>query len=483
MAFRRATRFDGARTARVAAGWRRATVAAAGVLVAAALIGPSAANAHGYDWDPDLGATPSGDPVGPGSGHDAGGGPGAGEPAALPAVTRKPRSSLIARPARCWAPRTRTLAGAGQRHEDDDRADRFGGDHRGRGVTLGHSHDPRRRELRDSRDGCCGLRAGDTISLRDLLYMTLVNSEGDAATSVAMHVGGYPSLSGLDAREAFIERMNDRAAELGLDDTSFVNVSGADPEDLGPVARRPSRDDDQDVPGYEQCTDGDHFDIAACAHYSTARDLAALARVVLDDPLLATIVSTPSWTTTTWRRPNSFSSAISPMRWSESNTNQLLPGGLQAYSGAYGVKTGTSGRAGENLVSAATNTSKPAPRRAATPRRRPRWLSRSRSGRDPRRPGPRDPRRPGPARPSLTARTGATSSRWSSAQTTTIPPPRRTGSSTARSCSTSRWHARRSPLLVTAPPVTRTTGGAEPPNPTTVGPRQRRSCLPPAPYA
>ena len=44
------------------------------------------------------------------------------------------------------------------------------------------------------------LRPGDTISLQDLLYMTLVHSEGDAATSVAMHVGGYPSLSGLDAR-------------------------------------------------------------------------------------------------------------------------------------------------------------------------------------------------------------------------------------------------------------------------------------------
>ena len=78
------------------------------------------------------------------------------------------------------------------------------------------------------------LLPGDRISLRDLLYMTLVNSEGDAATSVAMHVGGYPSLSGLDAREAFIEQMNDRADELGLHDTNFVNVSGADPEDLGP---------------------------------------------------------------------------------------------------------------------------------------------------------------------------------------------------------------------------------------------------------
>ena len=52
-------------------------MAAAGVLVAAALIGPSAANAHRYDYDPDLGATPSQEDLGgPGSGHDAGGGRG-----------------------------------------------------------------------------------------------------------------------------------------------------------------------------------------------------------------------------------------------------------------------------------------------------------------------------------------------------------------------------------------------------------------------
>ena len=211
------------------------------------------------------------------------------------------------------------------------------------------------------------LLPGDRISLRDLLYMMLVNSEGDAATSVAMHVGGYPTLSGLDAREAFIEQMNDRADELGLHDTNFVDVSGADPEDLGPNEPNVD-DDDQDVPGYEDCTDGDHFDIAACAHYSTARDLAALADVVLDDPLLATIVRTPSWTTTTWRRPP-FSLATNNPRWSESDTNQLLQSWsedntnelLETYQGAYGVKTGTSGRAGQNLVSAAYNPLNPNP--------------------------------------------------------------------------------------------------------------------------
>ena len=82
--------------------------------------------------------------------------------------------------------------------------------------------------------------------------------------------------------------------------------------------------------------------------------------VVLDDPLLATIVSTPSWTTTTWRRPNSFGTH-QRHGWSESNSNQLLPGGTLAYQGAYGVKTGTSGMAGQNLVSAARNPTNPNP--------------------------------------------------------------------------------------------------------------------------
>ena len=344
-------------------------MAAAGVLVAAALIGSSAANAHEYDYDPDLGPTPSQEgPIGPGSGHHAGRGPDADRGPAEPAlpevsaqaaivVDRATGEVLGAKNPDAWrAPASVTKIMTALIASEAITAGE---------VSLSDTVTIPADVSFEIWDECCGLRPGDTISLRDLLYMTLVNSEGDAATSVAMHVGGYPSLSGLDAREAFIERMNDRADELGLRDTNFVDVSGIDPEDLGPSYDDAVGAEDQDVPGYEQCTNGDHFDIVACAHYSTARDLAALARVVLDDPLLATIVSTPSWTTTTWRRSNIFSSAPGKtilIPWSENNTNQLLlPRSSQAYPGAYGVKTGTSGRAGENLVSAATNNLKPAP--------------------------------------------------------------------------------------------------------------------------
>jgi D-alanyl-D-alanine carboxypeptidase (penicillin-binding protein 5/6) len=202
----------------------------------------------------------------------------------------------------------------------------------------------------EQRGGGAGLRGGDRISLEDLLHMMLVQSKGDAATAVAMYVGGYPSLSSTDARDLFIEQMNERAAELGLDNTSFVDVSGRDPEDLGR----------EGVDGYEECTGGNQFTVAACAHYSTARDLAALARVLLDDPRLAAIVRTQSWTTTTWRRSNStdknpiMAEAWHSLDYTEANSNQLLSGS-NPYAGVYGVKTGTTNRARQNLVSAATN--------------------------------------------------------------------------------------------------------------------------------
>ena len=108
--------------------------------------------------------------------------------------------------------------------------------------------------------------------------------------------------------------------------------------------------DSKGVAGYGECTGGNQFWEEDCAHYSTARDLAALARVLLDDPLLATIVSTPSRRTTTWRSHTGAS-----RDYTVTSTNDLLPTRPQAYPGAYGVKTGTTHMAGEVLVSAAKN--------------------------------------------------------------------------------------------------------------------------------
>jgi serine-type D-Ala-D-Ala carboxypeptidase (penicillin-binding protein 5/6) len=178
--------------------------------------------------------------------------------------------------------------------------------------------------------GQIGLKVGDTVSLRDLLHMALMSSENDAATAVGTYVGG--------SRAAFIAMMNTRAAQLGLSNTSYVDISGRDPEDF--------------IAG---CS-GNEFDNPMCAHYTTARDLAALTRVALDDPLFARIVGKTTWTTTTWRRNSVVPGRpVTGLDVSLTTTNRLLRNTLpEFYPGAYGVKTGTSDRAGSNLVSAAT---------------------------------------------------------------------------------------------------------------------------------
>jgi D-alanyl-D-alanine carboxypeptidase (penicillin-binding protein 5/6) len=178
--------------------------------------------------------------------------------------------------------------------------------------------------------GEIGLRPLETISLRDLLHMALISSENDAAVAVGTYVAG--------SRSAFVARMNARAAQLGLTNTSYVDISGRDPEDI--------------IPG---CS-GNEFSNPACAHFTTARDLAALSRVALREPIFARIVAKTTHTTTTWRRP-----PVVPGRPTAvldvtlTTTNRLLQSSrAEFYAGAYGLKTGTSDRAGSNLVSAAT---------------------------------------------------------------------------------------------------------------------------------
>ena len=201
--------------------------------------------------------------------------------------------------------------------------------------------------------GSIGLAPGDTISLQDLLNIALIQSENDAASAVGTYVGsqpwGDPSWMG---RSAFVQWMNDRAGELGLTNTRYINIAGRDPEDLGRENDDGQAPPDGYWPAQEVCVDND-FNNPPCAHYTTARDLAALARVALNEPLFARIVARTSWTTTTWR---SASGAV--LDRTVNTSNQLLPGKSAAYPGAYGVKTGTTHMARENLVSAAATSTK-----------------------------------------------------------------------------------------------------------------------------
>ncbi|MCI8806786.1 MAG: D-alanyl-D-alanine carboxypeptidase [Oscillospiraceae bacterium] len=137
------------------------------------------------------------------------------------------------------------------------------------------------------------LKAGEEISLRGLLYGLLLQSGNDAAMAIACHTAG--------SEADFVARMNEKAAQLGMDDSSFANPSGLN--------------DDE--------------------HYSTAYDMALLARACLENETVAEICATRSITIGT----RTFV-----------NHNKLL----YRYEGCVGMKTGFTEKAGRTLVSAAT---------------------------------------------------------------------------------------------------------------------------------
>lgn len=72
------------------------------------------------------------------------------------------------------------------------------------------------------------LKVGDKADLRSLLYGLLLRSGNDAAVEIAVHVGG--------SEANFVEMMNEKAKELGMNDTIFHNPSGLDEEDGGNIS-------------------------------------------------------------------------------------------------------------------------------------------------------------------------------------------------------------------------------------------------------
>ena len=154
------------------------------------------------------------------------------------------------------------------------------------------------------------LKAGEKVSVRELLYGLLLPSGNDAATAFAEHFGarcappaGSPTEDA--ALPRFVAEMNRIADELGLAETHFDNPHGL------PVA----------------------------THRASARDLGRLASVALRNPTFAQVVNTRKRGCTVTRPDGSSRNVI----WS--NTNRLL--GTEGYDG---VKTGTTTAAGNCLV-------------------------------------------------------------------------------------------------------------------------------------
>ncbi len=136
-----------------------------------------------------------------------------------------------------------------------------------------------------------GLVAGERLPLEDLVYAFLLRSGNDAATAVAEHLGG--------SVEGFVAMMNARAAELGMDETSFANPHGLDHPD----------------------------------HYSSPRDLLTLVQAVADNQRLEAMI-----TSTRHPIPNAPDGTV---RVAET-TNRLLT----TYRGTFGGKTGFTFQAG-----------------------------------------------------------------------------------------------------------------------------------------
>ena len=140
------------------------------------------------------------------------------------------------------------------------------------------------------------LRAGERMSLKDLLYGLMMQSGNDAAVALAIHAAGSVG--------SFVQRMNAKAAALGLEDTHFVNPNGLHDPD----------------------------------HYTSACDLCRLGAAAMARADFRELVATERYTTSTGDRVRTFKSK-----------NRMLtevPGGC-------GVKTGYTRKAGRCLGFAA----------------------------------------------------------------------------------------------------------------------------------
>ena len=136
-----------------------------------------------------------------------------------------------------------------------------------------------------------GLRPGEKLTLEELLYGLLLCSGNDAALALTECAGGVAP---------FVERMNEKAAALGMRNSHFANPNGLDDE----------------------------------AHYSTAYDMALLGCAAVNEPTLRRMVSTRT--------------AVIGGR-TLTNHNKLL----SRLDGCVGLKTGYTKAAGRTLVSCA----------------------------------------------------------------------------------------------------------------------------------
>lgn len=142
------------------------------------------------------------------------------------------------------------------------------------------------------------LEENEQLPLEEMLKAVVVSSANDCATALAEHIAGSES--------AFVQMMNERAAELGMTDTHFVNCTGLD--------------DEPD----------------AAEHLTTAYDIALMSRELLKHEEIKKY-------TTIWM------DTVRNGEFGLSNTNKLV----RFYDGTTGLKTGYTSAAGHCLSASA----------------------------------------------------------------------------------------------------------------------------------
>ncbi|MCG7408688.1 D-alanyl-D-alanine carboxypeptidase [Paenibacillus sp. ACRRX] len=161
-----------------------------------------------------------------------------------------------------------------------------------------------------------GLAPGQLLTWRELISAMMLPSGNDAARTIAVQIGMKHAPAGSTRQQAydlFVSQMNKKAAELGMTNTQFTNPHGM-----------PSQD-----------------------HYSTAKDLAVLARAAMGNEIFRQIVMEPEASLSLTSDDNQ----VEKMVYNRNLLLQLDSGHF--YEGANGIKTGYTDQAGYCLVSSA----------------------------------------------------------------------------------------------------------------------------------
>ncbi|WP_068619027.1 D-alanyl-D-alanine carboxypeptidase family protein [Paenibacillus tuaregi] len=173
-------------------------------------------------------------------------------------------------------------------------------------ITVG-----KEARLRTPDESSAGLEEGQKLRLKDLVAAMLLPSGNDAARTAASYITRIDSgqqMSPEEAEQYFAELMNQRARKIGADSSHFANPHG----------------------------------LHNANHYSTAKDMALIAREAMRNEVFKSIVAE--------KRHKSSESAVSYM-----NRNKLLQSGSEYYfQGADGIKTGHTDEAGYCLAASAT---------------------------------------------------------------------------------------------------------------------------------